>query len=199
MACDFFHVDTVLLRRLYVLVFIHHDTRLVRIAGVTATPISDWVTQQARNLSMGLAEQASAIKFLIRDRDTKYTASFDAVFAADAISVIRGPVQAPPLRTLTRNGSWGPSAGSAWTGPSSSGADTWSPFWLSTWSTTTPIVRSVPLSSWRQHAPPTWPKKASRLPVGPDGPVASAVLCTSTTDRPPEPANADPETPTIKQ
>jgi len=57
MACDFFYVDTVLLRRLYVLVFIHHDTRLVRIAGVTAKPVSDWVTQQARNLSMDLADR----------------------------------------------------------------------------------------------------------------------------------------------
>jgi putative transposase len=100
MACDFFHVDTVFLRRLYVLVFIHHDTRFVRIAGVTATPISDWVTQQARNLSMDLAEQASAVKFLIRDRDTKYTASFDAVFAADAIRVTTTPVQAPRANAI---------------------------------------------------------------------------------------------------
>jgi putative transposase len=100
MACDFFHVDTVFLRRLYVLVFIHHDTRFVRIAGVTATPISDWVTKQARNLSMDLAEQASAVKFLIRDRDTKYTASFDAVFAADAIRVTRTPVQAPRANAI---------------------------------------------------------------------------------------------------
>jgi putative transposase len=92
MACDFFHVDTVLLRRLYVLVFIHHDTRLVRIAGVTAKPISDWVIQQARNISMELAEQANAFKFLIRDRDTKLTASFDAIFAADGTRVITTPV-----------------------------------------------------------------------------------------------------------
>ena len=91
MACDFFNVDTVLLRRLYVLVLIDHDTRLVRIAGVTAKPVAEWVTQQARNLSMELADQASAVKFLIRDRDTKFTASFDAVFAADGIRILKPP------------------------------------------------------------------------------------------------------------
>ncbi len=95
MACDFFHVDTVLLRRLYVLVFIHHDTRLVRIAGVTAKPVADWVTQQARNLSMELAEQANPVKFLIRDRDTKFTPSFDTVFAAEGTRAIKSPVRAP--------------------------------------------------------------------------------------------------------
>ncbi len=100
MACDFFSVDTVLLRRLYVLVFIHHDTRHVRIAGVTAKPVADWVTQQARNLSMELAEQAGAIKFLIRDRDTKFTASFDAVFAADGIKIIKSPVRAPRANAI---------------------------------------------------------------------------------------------------
>jgi putative transposase len=94
-ACDFFHVDTVLLRRLYVLVFIHHDTRLVRIPGITSNPVTSWVTQCARNLSMGLADQAKSAKFLIRDRDTKFTASFDAVFAAEGIRIIKSPVRAP--------------------------------------------------------------------------------------------------------
>ena len=100
MACDFFHVDTVLLRRLYVLVFIHHETRFVRIAGVTTNPVTEWVTQQARNLSMDLAEQAAAVKFLIRDRDTKFIASFDAVFAAEGIKTIRSPVRAPRAKVL---------------------------------------------------------------------------------------------------
>jgi hypothetical protein len=59
MACDFFHVDTILLRRLYVLVFIHHDSRFVRIAGITTNPVTSWVTQQARNISMELAGQAN--------------------------------------------------------------------------------------------------------------------------------------------
>ena len=100
-ACDFFHVDTILLlRRLYVLVFIHHDTRLVRLAGITSNPANDWVTQQARNLSMDLADQANAIRFLIRDRDTRFTASFDAVFAAEGTRIIKSPVRAPQSNTI---------------------------------------------------------------------------------------------------
>jgi hypothetical protein len=99
-ACDFFHVDTVLLRRLYVLVFIHHDTRLVRIAGVTANPVTGWVTQQARNLSMTLADEAKEVKFLIRDRDTKFTTSFDTVFTADGVKVVKTPIQAPRANAI---------------------------------------------------------------------------------------------------
>jgi len=100
MACDCFHVDTVLLCRLYVLVFIHHDSRRVRIAGITTNPVASWVTQQARNISMEFADQANAMKFLVRDRDTKFSASFDAVFAADGSRAITTPVRAPRANAI---------------------------------------------------------------------------------------------------
>ena len=95
LACDFFTVDTVLLRRLYVLFFIELDTRRVYVTGVTANPIGAWVVQQARNLTMVLAERARPVRFLVRDRDAKFTASFDEVFRSERIRIIRTPVRAP--------------------------------------------------------------------------------------------------------
>jgi len=94
-ACDFFTVDTVFLRQLYVLVFIELDTRRVHLAGITTHPTGEWVTQQARNLLSGADEQLAGRRFLLRDRDTKFTSPFDAVFTSTGMRVIRTPVRAP--------------------------------------------------------------------------------------------------------
>jgi putative transposase len=95
LACDLFHVDTVLLRRIYVFFAIDVGSRRVHLLGVTRHPTGDWVTQQARNLVMALDEAGQPMKFLVRDRDAKFTRPFDDVFAATGIRVLKTPPQAP--------------------------------------------------------------------------------------------------------
>jgi putative transposase len=99
-AVDFLHVDTVLLRRLYVLVFIEHGSRRMHICGVTASPTGEWTVQQARNLALGPGKRFEDVKFLIRDRGSNFTASFDAVFQAAGTRILRTAVQAPRMNAI---------------------------------------------------------------------------------------------------
>jgi putative transposase len=94
-AYDFFTVDTIWLRRLYVLFFIEHETRRVHLAGVTASPDGAWVAQQARNLLLTLEERGRRVRFLLRDRDAKFCRSFDDVFRSEGAEVLLTPLQAP--------------------------------------------------------------------------------------------------------
>jgi putative transposase len=95
LAVDFFTVETITLQRLYVLFFIELKSRRVHLAGYTANPTGPWVTQQARQFTWTLQEQQASFRFLIRDRDSKFTRDFDAVFRCEGIQIIKTPVRAP--------------------------------------------------------------------------------------------------------
>jgi transposase InsO family protein len=95
LACDFFTVDTVWLRRLYVLAFLSIGSRCVEYVAITSKPDTAWMLQQARNLLMELDDRGRQVRFLIHDRDAKFPRAFDALLSTDGIKVIRTPVRAP--------------------------------------------------------------------------------------------------------
>jgi putative transposase len=85
---DFVHVDTVLLKRIYALIAVEHGSRRTFLVGVSAHPSGAWTTQAARNLLMDLGDRATTLKFLLRDRDSRFARGFDAVFTADGIRIL---------------------------------------------------------------------------------------------------------------
>jgi len=100
LAVDFVHVDTVLLRRIYALIAVEHGSRRAHLVGVSAHPTGTWTTQAARNLMMDLADRVSAIRFLLRDRDCRFTTPFDAVFTAERIRILTNLPGAPRANAI---------------------------------------------------------------------------------------------------
>jgi putative transposase len=116
LAVDFLHVDSLLLKRLYVLVFIEHGNRRMHLGGVTANPTGEWTVQQARNLAMNLGERFEDIKFLLRDRGSNFTASFDVVFQAAGTRILPSADRVPRMNAICERLAGTP-------------ADPWGPYW----------------------------------------------------------------------
>jgi putative transposase len=100
LAVDFLRVDTISLRRIYILIGIEHDSRRAHLLGVSAHPTRAWTTQAARNLLMDLADRVSTLTFVLRDRDSRFSRAFDAVFAADDIQTLTSPPPAPRANAI---------------------------------------------------------------------------------------------------
>jgi putative transposase len=100
LSADFIEINTLTRVQLSVLVIIEHATRRIRILGATAHPTAAWTTQMARNLVMDLQEVSATVKYLIRDRDSRYTAAFDAVFADSGITITKTGIRVPRMNAI---------------------------------------------------------------------------------------------------
>jgi putative transposase len=98
LACDFFTVETAWLRTLYVLFFVEHGSRRVHLAGVTANPDSAWMHQRARNLA--IEERLGTVRFLLHDRDAKFSGPFDELIRSEGVRVIKTPIRAPQANAV---------------------------------------------------------------------------------------------------
>jgi hypothetical protein len=172
-------VDTVWLRRLYVLFFIELETRRVHLAGVTAHPNGAWVTQQARNLLLMRSERGRRLRFVLRDRDAKFSRTFDDVFRSEGAKVLVTPVQAPNANAYAER----------WIRTVRAecldwllivGEGTWSRCFGSTLSTTTSIGRTGRFALSRRTQPPDRPSSATISRPKSAGVTCSAVCFTST-------------------
>jgi putative transposase len=99
-AVDFVHVDTVFLKRIYALIVVEHGTRRAYLAGITANLTGVWTVQAARNVLMAFGERVDTLTFVLRDRDSRFTRAFDAVFVADGIRILASPPQAPRANAI---------------------------------------------------------------------------------------------------
>jgi putative transposase len=100
LAVDFLHVDTLFLTRIYALITVEHGSRRTHLIGISTHPTEAWTTQAARNLMMDLGDRVTTVKFLLRDRDSRFTRAFDAVFAAEGIRILTSPPQAPRANAI---------------------------------------------------------------------------------------------------